>query len=322
MNKNTQNPSSGVYFVTISTQQVGQRIDNFLVTLLKGVPKSRIYRAVRKGEVRVNKGRIKPEYRLKLDDLVRIPPVQDEEAFSSGEKTIPDRLAKVFEESILYEDDDVIVLNKPAKLAVHSGSGIDFGIIDMAQRFHPQGKDLQLVHRLDRDTSGCLLLSKSRQALLPLQEMLRENTMTKIYLALTMGQWRQSETKIDAPLQKNSCPTGERMVRVDEEGKEAVTIFTVKQNYPDASLMEIQLLSGRTHQIRVHAQYAHHPVAGDEKYGDFGFNKKMREFGLKRLFLHAYTIKFKSPSTQKEISITAPIPEALQEVLYNMEKEA
>jgi len=317
MNLKTTDLNLKARFVTITAQQEGQRVDNFLVTLLKNIPKSRIYRALRKGEVRVNKKRIKPEYRLMLDDMVRIPPLKQSE--EPREKIIPERFAELLRTIVLYEDTDILILNKPAKLAVHSGSGVDYGIIDIVRAFHPQGETIQLVHRLDRDTSGCLIFSKTRPALLALQQLLIENDISKTYLALTKGNWQHHVTIVDRPLRKNIHESGERMVRVDEEGKNAMTTFSVVRAFPRASLVEVDLQSGRTHQIRVHAQHAGHPLAGDEKYGDVEFNKKMREMGLKRLFLHAYALKFKLSVSQKMIRVMAPLPEELQAIINTLE---
>jgi len=312
--------NSKVRYVAITALHAGQRVDNFLVTFLKNIPKSRIYKALRKGEVRANKKRIKPEYRLVLGDELRIPPFVITEL--APEKVIPSRLEPLFQAMCLYEDDDLLIINKPAKFAVHSGSGVEYGIIDIAKAFHPQGEALQLVHRLDRDTSGCLILSKNRPTLVGLQAQLNEHKITKTYLALTKGHWPKKEVTIEVSLRKNSEQSGERMVKVDEEGKSAKTVFRVIKTFAKASLVEVDLHSGRTHQIRVHAQHAGHPLAGDDKYGDDYFTREMKEYGLKRLFLHAKSLQFISPVSHKKIQVTAPLPEELELVLTQIgEKE-
>lgn len=303
--------SAGVQFFTISEDEAGQRLDNFLLAKLKGVPKSLIYRIVRKGEVRVNKGRIKPEYKLQPDDLVRVPPVRVAE---KNEAPISTKLNKVaeLESQILYEDDSMLVINKPSGIAVHGGSGLSFGVIEALRALRPQARFLELVHRIDRDTSGILLVAKKRSALRSLHEQLREKVVQKDYLALVRGQWQAHTKVIKAPLLKNELASGERIVRVSEEGKPSETRFSIEERYANATLVKASPITGRTHQIRVHTQYAGHPIALDDKYGDVEFDSKMKEVGLQRLFLHAHAIRFEHPKTGEEMVITAPLDKTLK----------
>lgn len=302
--------------VEVDAEYAGQRIDNFLLARLKGVPRSLIYRILRKGEVRVNKGRIKPEYRIKLGDVVRIPPVK---LPAAQEPPTPARaVLDTVEQGILYEDDRLLVLNKPSGLAVHGGSGIRYGAIEAIRILRPKAKRLELVHRLDRDTSGCLLITKRGSSLRSLHEQFRDNRVQKIYLALVKGRWQGGKRTIDAPLKKNIRQSGERMVKVDREGKEAISIFTPLAVTDTASLMQVELKTGRTHQIRVHAQHVDHQLAGDEKYGDEQFNRVMRDKGLKRLFLHAQRLCFEFPPEHKRGCISAPLDEALKKLLLDL----
>ena len=276
-----------VQFVEISADHAGQRIDNYLMCQLNGVPKSLVYRIVRKGEVRVNKGRIKPEYRLKEGDMVRIPPVRQAEKNAPGKAS--DKVLQQIESRILFEDKRILVLNKPSGLAVHGGSGLSFGLIEALRELRPNDKNLELVHRLDRDTSGCLIIAKKRSALRRLHEQLREGSMDKRYLTLLKGKWKGTSKWVDAPLLKNVIKSGERLVFVDPKGKDARTQFSPYSVGNEASLMSVKLDTGRTHQIRVHAQHLGYPIAGDDKYGDDEFNRQMKSKGLKRLFLHAFS---------------------------------
>jgi 23S rRNA pseudouridine955/2504/2580 synthase len=302
----------------VGEESSGQRIDNFLLKELKGVPKSRVYRILRKGEVRVNKGRIKPEYRLKIGDKVRIPPVR------VSEKPAPanpgQRLQRLLEQGILYEDKALLVLNKPSGLAVHGGSGVSFGVIEALRAMRPEARFLELAHRLDRDTSGCLVIAKKRSALRAFQQLLREDGMEKVYLALVKGRWQGGKRRIEAPLRKNTLRSGERVVRVSEDGKASLSIFTPETIYKDCSLMRVKLVTGRTHQVRVHAQYSGHPIAGDDKYGDAVFNREMAGFGLKRLFLHARELRFTLPE-YATIHVEAPLDENLQQILNKLKSE-
>ncbi len=312
--------SASVQFFTISDDESGQRLDNFLLAKLKGVPKSLIYRIVRKGEVRVNKGRIKPEYKLQADDIVRVPPVRVAE---KNEAPISTKLNKVaeLEHQILYEDDVMLVINKPSGIAVHGGSGLSFGVIEALRALRPQARFLELVHRIDRDTSGLLLVAKKRSALRSLHEQLREKVVQKDYLALVRGQWQSHVKVIKAPLLKNELACGERIVRESEEPKPSETRFVIEERYPTATLVKASPVTGRTHQIRVHTQYAGHPIALDDKYGDREFDQKMQQAGLNRLFLHAHSIRFVHPKTGEEMVVTAPLDKQLKAVLAKLRSE-
>lgn len=312
-----------VQFVEISADHAGQRIDNYLMCQLKGVPKSLVYRIVRKGEVRVNKGRIKPEYRLKEGDMVRIPPVRQAEKKEPGKAS--DKVLQQIESRIIFEDKRILVINKPSGLAVHGGSGLSFGLIEALRELRPNDKSLELVHRLDRDTSGCLIIAKKRSALRRLHEQLREGSMDKRYMALLKGKWKGTSKWVDAPLLKNVIKSGERLVFVDPKGKDARTQFSPYSVGDEASLMSVKLDTGRTHQIRVHAQHLGYPIAGDNKYGDDEFNRQMKSKGLKRLFLHAFSLKFYLPDveTGKDVPIyvEAPLDEALVNILNKLNIE-
>ncbi len=309
----SKDKNRSVQWIEIEEGYEGQRLDNFLITFLKGVPKSYIYRIVRKGEVRVNKGRIKINYRLQMGDLLRIPPLRlpDEK-----EKVQPgDAVKRRLERSVLYEDQRFMVINKPSGIAVHGGSGLDFGVIEALRVLRPEEKNLELVHRLDRDTSGCLLISKKRSALRILHELMRDNRMDKRYLALLAGANNWKSRMVDAPLLKNTMRGGERVVRVDTAGKMAKTHFRRQRLYADATLVEARLYTGRTHQIRVHAASLGHPVLGDQKYGDEYANKMMRKRGLRRLFLHASRLSFRWPDEKEDFVITAPLDSELEKLL-------
>ncbi|WP_344954557.1 23S rRNA pseudouridine(955/2504/2580) synthase RluC [Zobellella aerophila] len=311
-----QEPQS-VRLLTIEAEHEGQRIDNFLRTQLKGVPKSLIYRILRKGEVRVNKKRIKPEYKLLTGDQVRVPPVR----VAERDNELPSaRLGKVqaLDTAIIYEDDALIVLNKPSGTAVHGGSGLSFGVIEGLRALRPEARFLELVHRLDRDTSGILLVAKKRSMLRSLHEQLREKTMDKHYLALVRGQWQAHQKGVNAPLKKNELASGERVVRVDKDGKPSETRFRIVQKFQEATLVEASPVTGRTHQIRVHALHAGHPIAGDDKYGDRQFDEKMRGLGLQRLFLHACRIRFFHPGLEQTMVLEAPLEPALKTLLTRM----
>lgn len=311
---------SKVKFVEISADHAGQRVDNYLMRELNGVPKSLVYRILRKGEVRVNKGRIKPEYRLKEGDMLRIPPVRQAEKKAPGKAS--DKVLKQIESSILFEDKRIMVVNKPSGLAVHGGSGLSFGLIEALRELRPNDKQLELVHRLDRDTSGCLVIAKKRSALRRLHEQLREGTMDKRYLTLLKGKWKGRSRWVDAPLLKNVIKSGERLVFVDPKGKEARTQFIPCSVGEEASLMSVKLDTGRTHQIRVHAQHLGYAIAGDDKYGDDEYNRYLKSKGLKRLFLHAFSLTFHLPDTETgedvAISVEAPLDETLVKVLNNL----
>jgi 23S rRNA pseudouridine955/2504/2580 synthase len=312
--------SNPVQFIDISAAQAGQRIDNFLVTLEKGVPKSRIYRAIRKGEVRVNKGRIKQTYKIQAGDNIRIPPLHVSE--DTTPTTVSEFLRRLLTESILLEDDDLLVLNKPCGIAVHAGTNVDQGIIEALRVIRPELPYLELVHRLDRDTSGCLLLAKNRETVINLQQQMINHDINKRYLTLLKGSWGKDERLVEQPLLKNTVTSGERMVRIDPEGKYAKTVFIPIETFAQAQLTEVVLYTGRTHQIRVHANYLNSPLAGDDKYGQRNFNKDMKKFGLKRMFLHAWKLDITHPTTNEAIMLEAPLPEQLVNVLTKLRQQA
>jgi 23S rRNA pseudouridine955/2504/2580 synthase len=305
-----------VRLLTIEAEHEGQRIDNFLKTQLKGVPKSLIYRILRKGEVRVNKKRIKPEYKLCPGDEVRVPPVRvaEKNELPSANLGSIQRL----ESQILFEDDAMIVLNKPSGMAVHGGSGLSFGVIEGLRALRPDARFLELVHRLDRDTSGVLLVAKKRSALRSLHEQLRVKTMRKQYLALVRGQWQAHVKVVNAPLRKNDLQSGERVVRVSSDGKPSETRFRIARQFAEATLVECSPITGRTHQIRVHTQHAGHPIACDDKYGEAAFDEKMRSQGLKRLFLHAWKLSFTHPVDGREMQVEAPLAPELDKFLNKL----
>lgn len=309
--------SPSVVFYEATPDDAGQRIDNFLLRHLKGAPKSLIYRILRKGEVRVNKGRVKAVYRLQAGDRVRIPPVR----LDPSEPRKPSAGLKArLDDTILYEDERIIVINKPSGMAVHGGSGINAGVIEALRALRPDESRLELVHRLDRDTSGCLLISKKPAALRALHELIRKNRVDKRYLALLAGSWRKGTRQVDVPLLKNTRQGGERMVRVDPDGKPAETRYRRLERYTESTLVEVELITGRTHQIRVHSAWLGSPVLGDSKYGDEAANRQMREQGLKRLFLHAHQIRFRWPGEKRDMMIEAPLPEELQAVLAKLKR--
>jgi 23S rRNA pseudouridine955/2504/2580 synthase len=299
-----------VEIVAVAEDRDGQRLDNFLAGRLKGVPKSLVYRICRTGEVRVNGRRAKPDQRLAAGDEVRIPPVRVAER--SPDAPPPDTQLERIEAAIIHEDRDFLVIDKPAGVASHGGSGISFGAIELLRAARPRDT-LELVHRLDRDTSGVLVLARKRSALTALQTEIREGRVEKRYLALIEGALPQARLLVDAPLRKSVLQGGERMVRVDDEGKPSRSRFSEVERYADASLVEVALETGRTHQIRVHAQHIGHALAGDEKYGDRTFNKTMRERGLKRLFLHAARFQFEIG--ERSCAFSAPLAPELAAVL-------
>jgi 23S rRNA pseudouridine955/2504/2580 synthase len=309
--------SSSVTYIKITQEYAGQRIDNFLMRKLKGAPRSYVYRILRKGEVRVNKGRIKAHYKLNEGDSVRIPPVRLSSTPDQQGK-VPEKLKNIIENSIVYEDERMLVINKPSGLAVHGGSGVSVGVIEILRQLRPEQNHLELVHRLDRDTSGCLLISKRRSALRTLHELIRKNRVDKRYLAVLAGSWRKGVQVVDKPLKKNTLQGGERVVRVDPEGKPSETRFRRIERFPQATLVEVELITGRTHQIRVHSAWLGSPVLGDQKYGDPDYNRQMREKGLKRLFLHAYKIALCWPGEKQDLLVEAPLPEELILVLSRL----
>ena len=305
----------GVRHVAVSAEQAGVRLDNFLTRLLNGVPRSRVFRIVRRGEVRVNGKRASPETRLQEGDRVRVPPVTLPSPDAPPPPArVPRTLIDTVRECIISESDRLIVVNKPAGVAVHGGSGVSFGIIEALRAARPE-ETLELVHRLDRDTSGCLLVARKTSALRVLHAMMRDGQIQKGYLALLKGQWDLGRKRIDVPLNTEGRVGGERTVRVQAGGKSAVSTFAPVQSFRNrASLVEVELETGRTHQIRVHAAHVGHPVAGDDKYGDADFNAQMRELGLARMFLHAHRISFDWPHGG-DFSASAPLPKDLAAVL-------
>ena len=313
---NAKIKSEQVQRLQVTEDEAGQRIDNYLLARLKGVPKSLVYRIVRKGEVRVNKGRIRPHYRVQAGDEIRVPPIRlNEQRTTNPAQATLDNL----EQAILYEDKRLLIINKPSGLAVHGGSGVSYGVIEALRQLRPELKQLELVHRLDRETSGCLVLAKRRSTLRALHELFRENQIDKRYLALVAGAWKGGERRIDAPLKKNLLSSGERVVRVNDQGKQSATVFSPLAVRENVSLLEARLETGRTHQIRVHCSHSGHPIAGDDKYGDRQFNQDMKNYGLKRLFLHAWRIAFYLPDDGGRIDVRAPLPNDLKNVLQRLD---
>lgn len=297
---------------TLDEADAGQRLDNFLMRILKGVPKSHIYRIIRNGEVRINKKRAQAQHRLNAGDIVRIPPIRLSHAPS-------DVFVPPLEAACLFEDEHLLIINKPAGLAVHGGSGVQFGVIEQLRAARPNARYLELVHRLDRETSGILIIAKKRAALVNLHEQFRSRHPDKRYLALAIGEWAEDKRDIKAPLLKYLLPNGERAVKVHEDGKASHTRFQKKQTFfienQAFTLLEARLFTGRTHQIRVHLNSVHTPIAGDEKYGHFEWNKHLSKLGLKRMFLHASRLSFMHPILNERLHITAPLPQTLQTFL-------
>ena len=308
-------PQSPVRFIDIAPDYAGQRIDNFLLNALKGVPKSRIYRILRKGEVRVNRARVRPDYRLQVGDQVRIPPLRES---AKQPPRIPKAVLEQLAAAIIWEDNDVLVLNKPAGIAVHKGSGLDFGVIEALRTLRPQATFLELAHRLDRETSGCLVLAKSMAVLRAIHTAQQAGTADKRYLALVSGCWNHGALDVSAGLRKNVLRGGERMVEVVADGKPARSHFRAVSLFRQASLMEVMIATGRTHQIRVHAAHCGHPIAGDTKYGATEFNRWLARQGLKRLFLHAHSIYL--PLGGREVSVSAPLDKLFEEALALLER--
>jgi 23S rRNA pseudouridine955/2504/2580 synthase len=300
----------------VDAETAGQRLDNFLLGQLKGVPRSHVYRLIRSGQVRVNSGRVTAGHRLQAGDRVRVPPVASRPA--TVQTATPDSLDWLTER-VIFEDARILVIDKPAGLAVHGGSSISLGCIEALRLLRPETKDLELAHRLDRGTSGCLLLAKRRSVLRVLHELLREGLVEKRYLALLQGRWPEATTEVDVPLVTRRVG-GEARVKVDASGKEAQSSFHLLERFgKTASLVEVSIATGRTHQIRVHAAHSGHPVAGDERYGDRDFNTYLQSFGLQRMFLHAHSLAFAWPDSDEEFSASAPLPEDLRAVLTALE---
>lgn len=314
----TWNPSGGVQLLTVPDELAGQRIDNFLQARLKGVPRSRIYRILRKGEVRVNKGRVKAEYKLGAGDVVRVPPIRAAE--QAPAPVAGDQLRQLVEASILYDARGLLVINKPAGLAVHGGSGVRLGLIEVLRQMYPQSPFIELVHRLDRDTSGAIMVARKRSVLQHVQAELRAGRVGKSYVALTAGKWPRGRRVVEAPLRKNTLKSGERMVSVDPEGKSSETRFQVLERFKGATLVSAEPVTGRTHQIRVHAQFVGCPLAGDTKYTADEVNREFRGLGLKRLFLHSALVRCTLPDGEK-VEVKAPIPAELESVLAALREQ-
>ena len=311
-------PGRGVTYVEVTADDAGTRLDNFIVRQLKDVPRTHVFRLLRKGEVRVNKKRAKPDQRVALGDIVRIPPVRKAEDVPppATPRTASESLQKLVLDSITYEDSDLIVFNKPPGLAVHGGSATDFGLIEALRGARPGQPDLELVHRLDRDTSGCLLVAKRRAALRDLHLQLREGRTEKHYLALVCGKWNLGTKRIELALDTDERRSGERHVAVRAHGRKSVSTFKPVQFFGNlATLLEVEIDTGKTHQIRVHAAHAGHPVAGDDKYGNRIFNEIFKDYGLKRMFLHSSSLGFTRPGTREPMLASAPLPPELSAVL-------
>jgi 23S rRNA pseudouridine955/2504/2580 synthase len=307
-------------WLEVGEEGEAQRVDNYLARVLKGVPKSHIYRILRSGEVRVNSGRVTPEHRLKAGDRLRVPPVRKAER-TKVERT-PGTVAPQLEKHILHEDDALVVVDKPAGMAVHGGSGVSLGVIEQLRLERPAAPFLELVHRLDRETSGVLLIAKKRSALTALHAQLRLGQAQKFYSTLVHGRWRDAKRAVKLPLHKYVLPSGERRVRVESEGQEAHTIFRATRAFGDFTLLEAELKTGRTHQIRVHLAHLGFPIAGDDKYGDFELNKALARRGLKRMFLHACRLTIRHPVTGRQVTFEAPLAAELERFLHSLDAHA
>lgn len=307
----------------INAEFAGQRLDNYLFRHYRKVPKSRVYKMLRKGEVRINGSRKKQDYRLRDGDRVRLPPDHVVESSQTAESVleVPSGWIARLEKAVLYEDEHMLVLNKPAGLAVHAGSGLSYGVIEVLRASRPHAAFLELVHRLDRETSGVLFLAKSRQRLLALHSLMRDGGMDKKYRVLVRGRWQGGERRVDNQLVRSGARGQVRRTELADEGKEAVSDFRPLRHYADATLMEVQIYTGRTHQIRVQAEGLGHPVLGDDKYGDFPANKRWRKLGLKRLFLHCAEMSCRLPDSGERLSFHAPLADELQRVLDTLENE-
>jgi 23S rRNA pseudouridine955/2504/2580 synthase len=312
--------NKSVTHVVIGEEEEGQRLDNFLIRHCKGVPKSHVYRILRSGEVRVNSGRVDATYRLCAGDNVRIPPIR----IAERPQNEVDEVAKErVDLPIIYEDEAMLVIDKPEGIAVHGGSGVSFGVIEALRRQRPQAKFLELAHRLDRETSGVLLVGKKRLALTALHDMFREHGAgaDKRYLVLVKGRWMNATQHVKLPLHKYLTEGGERRVSVNPEGKASHTIFRLLARWPDMSLLEAQLKTGRTHQIRVHLAHLGFPILGDEKYGDFSLNRNLKRDGLKRMALHAWRMAFRHPLTATPLECIAPLPESFGSYIATVDRK-
>lgn len=313
--------------ILIDEASEGQRVDNFLAKILKGVPKGHIYRIIRSGEVRVNKGRVDASRKLNLNDLVRVPPIRISAKLKAQEEQAPS--VSKFENAVVYEDDEMLVIDKPAGFAVHGGSGISRGVIEQLRLERPKAKFLELVHRLDRDTSGVLLLAKKRTALVALHQMIRANKTDKRYAVLVAGEWTDIKKRVVLDLQKYVLPSGERRVNVVtdkakdkfNEAQVSETVFYLKQAFEGFSLLEAKLVTGRTHQLRVQLAHLGFPIVGDDKYGDFELNKKLQKQGLKRMFLHSSETKLHHPLSNERLRLLAPLPVTLERFVNTLSKK-
>lgn len=322
--QNSKVSANAAASLTVDEASDGQRIDNFLAKTLKGVPKSHIYRILRSGEVRVNKGRIDASYKLVLNDIVRVPPIR----VATADIVVTNAPASsILQSTVIFEDDAMLVIDKPAGFAVHGGSGVSRGVIEQLRLERPKAKFLELVHRLDRETSGVLMLAKKRTALVALHEMIRNNQTDKRYLMLVAGEWPEKKKRVTLDLQKYVLPNGERRVNVVtdkskdkyDEAQHSETIFYLKQSFTGYSLLEAQLVTGRTHQLRVQLAHLGFPILGDDKYGDFALNKTLAKQGLKRMFLHSAETKLKHPLTGEKIQLLASLPTELSKFMGKLE---
>jgi len=313
------NPSLEVSWLTVDEESVGQRLDNYLIRHLKGVPKTHVYRIIRSGEVRVNKGRASADTRIEMGDVVRLPPVRISDKVA--EKAAQPAPAREF--PLLLEDDALMAIDKPAGVAVHGGSGVSFGVIEQLRQARPQAKLLELVHRLDRETSGILLVAKKRSALKHLQDQFRERETGKTYLALVQGSWPEKLKVIDSALHKFLLPDGERRVKVttpdDPDGMRSITLVKVAERLMGCTLLEVTIKTGRTHQIRVHLASMGHPIAGDDKYGDFEWNKNLSKQGFKRMFLHAWRLQFTHPVSGQRVELKSAMPAELNSFIQHVQ---
>ncbi|HQU16303.1 MAG: hypothetical protein B7Z66_09690 [Chromatiales bacterium 21-64-14] len=317
MGADLHKPRNAPRIVVVLADDAGQRIDNFLARHMKGVPRSHVYQVLRTGQVRVNRGRIRAHYRVRTGDEVRIPPyTQSAPTAAAGPE--PERVAWLAQR-ILHRGPDLLVIDKPSGMPVHAGSGVPYGIIESLRALYPDEPALELVHRLDRETSGCLVVARSRQALRALHDALRGGRMEKRYLALVAGQWDGGKREVSMPLRRNVLQGGERMVQVEAAGKPALSRFRPVARYADSTLMEVSIVTGRTHQIRVHGAHIGHPLAGDEKYGDPAFNRRMRALGLRRMFLHAQFVSLEPAPGVRELSVSAPLDPELKALLETLE---
>ena len=299
-------------WLEVDAESAGQRVDNFLLRVCKGVPKSHVYRILRSGEVRVNKGRIGPDYRLCAGDVLRLPPIR----VASRPEPVPPPPRDFV---VVAEDEALLVIDKPAGLAVHGGSGVAFGVVEQLRAQRPQARLIELVHRLDRETSGLLILAKKRSALTRLQDAFRAGTVHKRYLALVLGRWHNPLQHVRLPLLKTLAASGERHVLVSEQGKDAHSIVRLLGRWENFSLVEVELKTGRTHQIRVHLTHLGYPLAGDDKYGDFSANKGLQKAGLKRMFLHAASLRFAHPASGEQVELQAPLPPELRDFIVRLD---